>query len=230
MRPPILLILLLLASSYKAESQIDDHQLGSWYIYSWQVGLQESAFSLQGTIQDRNLRLTGDMRQLLLQAGLTYQPTNSRFQFTAGYYFLGSGDFGNERAIIGQHIIYEDASWRRAYLQRLNVTHRFRFEQRFVENQNFRTRFRYKLSMKIPLNKTSIGTGAIYVAFADELFINGQRYIGHATTVALFDRNRFDVALGYCLNHKLKIQIGPMWQTTHLLNQHQLQLVLSHKF
>lgn len=33
------------------------------------------------------------------------------------------------------------------------LTHRFRYEQRFVENQDFRTRYRYNLFINVPLNK-----------------------------------------------------------------------------
>lgn len=230
MKQVVLLILLMLAGSWEAESQINDPQLGGWYIYSWNTSLHKSPFGLEGTVQDRNRKIAGDVNQLLLQAGLTYKPENAGVKFTLGYYFLGSGEFGAETDITEQNVIYEDASLYWSFMNRIFLANRLRFEQRFVENQDFRTRFRCRLLMNIPLNKSKLEPKAFYVAICDELFINGQRSIGNGGTVEFFDRNRFYAALGYCLNNHIKLAIGSMRQTTNYAGKNQLQVILSHKF
>jgi hypothetical protein len=68
----------------------------------------------------------------------------------------------------------------------------------------------------------------IYLAFYNELFINGQRNVGNGNEVALFDRNRLYGALGYVIKEGLKIQFGVMNQTTDSLSKNQLQLSLHH--
>ena len=93
-----------------------------------------------------------------------------------------------------------------------------------------RTRYRYNLFLNIPLNQTNLDKNAIYLAFYNEIFINGQREIGNGQTVELFDRNRFYTALGYSLKDNLKVQLGYMEQTTNDLSKGQIQLSLHHTF
>jgi hypothetical protein len=69
----------------------------------------------------------------------------------------------------------------------------------------------------------------IYLAFYNELFINGQRNIGNGNSVAIFDRNRFYMAVGYLIRKGLKVQLGIMKQTTNSWSKNQLQLSLHQK-
>lgn len=229
MRPIILGVLILLLTNDPIAAQLEDQPLGGWYTYSWQASFQESPFAVQGVLQDRNGSVFGDMRQVLLQAGLSYQPVKAKVKYALGYYFLGSGEFGTASPISGQHIIYEDVTWKRAYFKRIYLSHRLRLEQRLAAQQNLRLRFRYRLSVQIPVNKPRISTGVVYLVLSDELFINGQPSSGNATTLGSFDRNRLAVGLGYCLNSKWRLQLCPMRQTTHTAQQDQLELMLSHK-
>lgn len=62
--------------------------------------------------------------------------------------------------------------------ERMYLRHRFRFEQRWVENQDLRSRFRYALFMYVSSNQTYMSQGALYLSFYNELFINGESEIG----------------------------------------------------
>jgi hypothetical protein len=68
----------------------------------------------------------------------------------------------------------------------------------------------------------------IYLAFYNELFINGERNIGDNKTVEFFDRNRLYIALGYFIKKQLKVQLGMMTQTTNNVEKNQLQLSIHH--
>ena len=68
----------------------------------------------------------------------------------------------------------------------------------------------------------------IYLAFYNELFINGERNIGDNKTVEFFDRNRLYIALGYFIKKQLKVQLGMMTQTTNNVEKSQLQLSIHH--
>ena len=110
------------------------------------------------------------------------------------------------------------------------LRHRLRFEQRWVENQDFRTRFRYNLFLDIPLNQDNLGQGAIYLSFYNELFINGERNIGNGHRVDHFDRNRFFTALGYSMTDNLRLQFGFMHQNTKTTDKTQVQFGLTQRF
>ena len=72
--------------------------------------------------------------------------------------------------------------------------------------------------------------GVIYLAFYNELFINGQRDIGDGNSVEYFDRNRFYGGVGYGLSDSLRVQFGLMNQTTDEISKNQLQFSLHHSF
>lgn len=110
------------------------------------------------------------------------------------------------------------------------LNHRFRYEQRFVDNQDFRTRYRYNIFMNVPINKTTLEKNALYLALYNELFINGQTAIDNNITVELFDRNRTYLGFGYVLKHGQRFQLGWMNQKTVTWGKGQLQLSFHHNF
>ncbi|MEM9261674.1 MAG: DUF2490 domain-containing protein, partial [Bacteroidota bacterium] len=114
--------------------------------------------------------------------------------------------------------------------KRFLITHRFRYEQRWVENQDLRTRFRYNLFLNVLLNADQLGKKALYLALYNELFINGETEIGNGREVQLFDRNRTYLGLGYGLSNKLRVQVGAMRQRTVAWGKWQTQLSLHHSF
>ena len=97
-----------------------------------------------------------------------------------------------------------------------------------MENQDFRTRYRYGVFLNIPLKKIVMEPKTLYLSFYNEIFINGQRKIGDGKTVAFFDLNRLYGAFGYVFRKGLKMQFGMMRQTTNSFGKNQLQLSLHH--
>lgn len=199
-------------------------------MYFWNTSFRNSQFGMQGDYQYRNWNLGGDLEQLLLRTGFTYTPKEAGIKFTLGYGYVLSGSYGSSKATTNESRIYQEALVPHKVGGRFFLTHRFRFEQRFVENQDFRTRYRYNLFVNVPFNKKAIEEGAIYLALYNELFMNGQRFIGDGREVAIFDRNRTYAALGYGLLENLNVQVGIMKQTTDALSKNQLQLSAHHKF
>ena len=78
-------------------------------------------------------------------------------------------------------------------------------------------------------NKEKIEKQAMYLAFYNELFLNGQRDIGNGNEVEIFDRNRTYLGLGYGITDQLRIQAGWMKQITDNWSKNQLQLSLHHR-
>ena len=225
-----LLFITLLSFSVPASAQVDEDQTGAWYMYFWNTGFGESNWGLQGDVQYRNWDLGGDLEQLLLRGGLTYSPSGENVRFTLGYGHITSGAFGEYSGTTTESRIYQEALLPQKVGSRFYLTHRFRYEQRWVESQDFRTRYRYNLFLNIPLNQADLSKNALYLALYNELFINGEREIGNGNRVEFFDRNRFYSALGYSLRDNLRVQLGYMEQTLNTFSKGQIQVSLHHTF
>lgn len=210
--------------------QVDEGQPGAWYMYFWNTTFGESKFGMQGDIQYRNWNMIGDLEQLLLRGGFTFQPANTSMKFTLGYGNITTGEFGDGTATVSESRIYQEALLPQKVGSRFYFTHRFRFEQRFVENQDTRTRWRYAIFLNIPFNRETLEKGTVYLALYNELFINGGRNIGDGRTVEVFDRNRAYGAIGLGLADNLRTQLGYMQQTTDNISKGQFQLSLHHSF
>lgn len=226
----VICLLWLTTGVAQAQSVIDDDQLGAWYMYFFTKKFKDSQFGIQGDYQFRNWNVGGDLEQLLLRTGVTYQPKNTNVTFTLGYAFISTGDFGESDSTFPEHRLYQEALLPQKVGGRFFLTHRFRYEQRWVENQDFRTRYRYSLFMNVPLNGQELKKGVVYLALYNELFINGQTDIGDGRTVQLFDRNRFYTGLGYGLRTNMRMQLGLMNQTTVAFTKPQLQVGIHHNF
>lgn len=144
--------------------------------------------------------------------------------FTLGYSNIANGEFGSSNSTTSEDRIYQEALLPQEIGSRTYLRHRFRYEQRWVENEDFRTRFRYAIFMNVPFNQDDLKRGAWYLALYNEIFINGQRDIGDGRTVEVFDRNRFYSAIGYSLRDNLQIQGGYMYQYSDSTKKGQLSL------
>lgn len=223
------LISLLFIFSKNGNAQINEDKMGAWYMYFFNTTFKESPWGIQGDLQFRNWNIGGDLEQLLVRSGLTYEPKNATIKLTLGYGNITTGSYGADNSTTAESRIYQEALWPVQFGNRVYTNHRFRYEQRFVENQAFRTRFRYNLFLNIPLNKPSMEEKTLYLALYNELFINGERNIGDGKSVAIFDRNRLYGALGYIIKKGIKVQLGVMNQTTDSWSKNQLQLSLHQK-
>ena len=225
-----LVLFLVLLNISQSHAQVNKNQTGAWYIYNWGTGFGQSRFGAQGDIQYRNWDLGGDLEQLLIRGGVSYSPSVANVKFVLGYGHITSGAFGESDDTAIEHRVFQEANLPQKLGNRIHLNHRLRYEQRWVENHDFRTRYRYNISLNLPLNQTDLSQSSIYLALYNELFINGQRDIGDGRQVELFDRNRLYGALGYSLRNNLRLQVGYMEQTTNNLSKGQLQVSLHHTF
>lgn len=212
---------------FSAKSQvIDESQMGAWYMYFFNTSHEKSKIGFQGDVQYRNWNIAGDLEQLLLRGGVTFKPEKANIKFTLGYGNITTGAFGEDNSTINESRIYQEALFPTKIGERFYLNHRLRYEQRFVEEQSLRTRYRYNLFVNVALNQKEMKEKTIYLALYDEIFINGTGMPGQN----IFDRNRAYIALGYVLKKGMKFQLGIMNQTTNTVNKNQLQLSFHHAF
>ena len=208
----------------------DEDQLGAWYMYFFNKRFEQSPWGIQGDYQLRSWNFGSDLEQLLLRTGVTYSPKNAGVTFTLGYAHITTGAFGESTDTFTESRMYQEALLPQKVGGRFLLTHRFRYEQRWVEDQDFRTRCRYNLFVNIPINNVQLTAKTVYIALYNEVFINGQRAIGDGRSVQIFDRNRAYMGVGYGLRANLRMQCGWMLQTTNDWSKGQAQVSLHHNF
>jgi len=223
-------IILLISNTITVAQSVEEDQLGAWYMYFFNENFGESQFGIQGDYQFRFWNAGSDLEQILLRTGLTYVPENTNLKFTLGYGNITSGTPGESKSKSSESRIYQELLMPTKVGERFYFTHRFRYEQRWVEGQDFRTRYRYNLFLNVPLNQEQLGKNTIYLALYNELFVNGQRDIGESRSVQLFDRNRTYLGLGYGLFDKVRVQLGWMRQTTDNWAKNQTQISFHQSF
>lgn len=209
---------------HTASAQIDESEAGAWYTYAWNTSFEQRRFGFQGDVQYRNWDSFGDLEQLLLRGGVTFRRDGGRTLYTAGLAHITAGAYGGSSATTAERRLYQEALVPGRIGRKVFLTHRFRFEQRWLDGQDFRTRLRYFFGVNIPLNQDTLGRGATYLALYNELFANLETDIGDGRRVDNFDRNRVQLAVGRGLTDDLRMQVGYMFQKTETVGKGQLQL------
>ena len=212
-----LLIILFLINILNVKSQ--ENKVGNWLIYFGNKDLN-SSLNWHHEIQHRNYDLFGELEQLLVRTGLGYD-INENNNALLGYGFIDSRNKvmeTNEILKVNEHRIYQQFISKQA-IGKIKIQHRYRFEQRFIED-NFKLRYRYFLSLNIPLLKTN---EKYYISAYNEIFIN-------ANQENTFDRNRIYGGLGYKLNSNIKLEMGYMNQIFNYSSRDQFNLICFFNF
>ena len=215
------IILFLLFSPVICLSQSSD--LGNWLIYFGNKNMKNN-WNWHHEIQYRNYNAIGDLEQLLIRTGIGYNLTENNNNLLLGYGYINSQNYiGNtdEKVGVNEHRIYQQFITRQSF-GRVSLQHRYRFEQRWIEDQDFRLRFRYFLSTNIALSNKTIIDKTWYASLYNEIFLN------HKNNV--FDRNRLYVGFGYKLNKNLKFELGYMNQFLNNDNRDQINVITFFNF
>ena len=122
-----LFLFLLTLNSTLSYSQIDQDKIGAWYMYFYNTTFKESCWGIQGDIQYRNWNTFGDLEQLLIRSGITFQPKNEKIKFTLGYGNITTGDYGTSSSTVNESRIYQEGLCPSNFGNRFYLTHRFRF-------------------------------------------------------------------------------------------------------
>lgn len=194
-----------------------DSNLGNWLIY---IGSKElkNGWNIHNEVQYRNYDAIGDLEQLLLRTGLGYNLTENNNNLLLGYgYILSENYVGDtdQKVSVNEHRIFQQFTTKQK-VGILSLSHRYRFEQRFVES-DFKMRFRYFLGLKVSLQNNEDGNNPLYLSAYNEIFLN--------TKSAIFDRNRLYGGLGYQFSKQLRLEIGYMNQFFETSSRDQINVI-----
>ncbi len=202
--------ILILAFFMPFTTFAQDSNLGNWLIYIGNKKM-DSQWNIHHEIQYRNYDAIGDLEQLLLRTGIGKNLTDGNNNLLFGYGFIRSENYAaaEEKVVVNEHRIFQQFITKQV-IGKVGVQHRYRFEQRFVED-DFKMRFRYFLGLSYPL------TESVYLSSYNEIFIN--------TRQNAFDRHRLYGGLGYKLSDKIKVELGYMNQFLSASNRDQINLI-----
>ncbi|MBT0607462.1 DUF2490 domain-containing protein [Aequorivita echinoideorum] len=181
-----------------------ESNLGAWYAYTGSKKI-DSLFNWHHEVQFRNYNAVGDLEQLLLRTGIGYNLSENNNNVLLGYAYILSQnyvDVTDEKVDVNEHRIFQQFITKQNF-NFLSLQHRYRFEQRFIES-DFRLRFRYFLSVNIPLGISIASEKPLYATAYNEIFLN--------TEETIFDRNRLYGAFGYRFNEAFRVELGYMNQ------------------
>lgn len=226
-RAPALLFLLLSGPATtvlgQSTSRVLDRNTIGWFTYNGDHQLGPRwAVHTEG--QWRRTRLGLGRQQLLGRLGVVYTLAEA-VQVSGGYTHLTTypyGDFptANQGESTPEHRAYQDISLTSTY-GRLELTHRFRLEQRWlgqlqetdpdrVAAWQYQNRARYQVAGQLPLQGATLDDDEWYVNFFDELFISFGPNVGRN----VFNQNRLSGGVGYQLRENWQVELNYLNQWT----------------
>lgn len=159
-----------------------------------------------------------DMAQIYLRFGASYKIAKY-LDFTVGfvnpYYWAPKTGEGIDK-VVPQYRLWEQAVLATPF-DHIKVYHQLRLEQRFrrgfEKGSDFKLthRFRYKLTVYVPLNKPAFQLHTLFLSMYNEIFMQA----GKSIVYNHFEDNRAFMGLGYNLSPTLQVQTGYMYTYRH---------------
>ncbi len=200
-------------SSY---SQSND--VGTWFVYFGNQKINDK-WNVQSDFQYRDYRFLGYRNQFLARGGLGYNLKPQNHNLLLGFAYIATDtydEFDINTSTKIEKRIYQQYLYKNKLGSNL-LTHRFRFEERFLPNE-FGLRVRYFISLQKPLGNKNMARKATYFSAYNELFVN--------INETQFDRNRLYAGVGFSMNESIRVETGYMIQTQKNRTKGQLQLIV----
>ena len=228
---------LMLAIVHQAQAQkVVDEQEQTWFGY-----INQSRFTdRSGLWADLHLRLTdhyvNKKTMVLTRVGYIFY-LHEQVRFMAGYtYAHRYSEWGNGR--VPEHRPWQQVQW----IERkkgFDLVQAFRVEQRFrkavddrvdTDTYIFNWRFRYNISVTIPLRGKTLVPKTPYLFISNEVNVNA----GKSIITNYFDQNRSFVGLGYQFSPSMHANLGPLFifqqspEPGHYNHTHAIRLYVYH--
>lgn len=165
-----------------------------------------------------------DMAQIYLRFGVTYSLAKYA-DLTVGvvnpYYWAPDQDDPNLDNVVPQFRTWEQLVFATPF-DHIKMYHQVRVEQRYKRDyekgSSFKLthRFRYKLTLYVPLNKPAFENHTLFLSMYNEIFIQA----GKSVVYNHLEDNRAFAGLGYNLSEQVQVQAGYMYTFRHYKGPH----------
>ncbi len=236
-------ICFIATSNLCAQKIFSDQQHG-WIMFFGNHRLTDK-ISLHTEYQWRRAEVFARWQQSLTRVGVDYKLADN-VTFTIGYGYIVTWPYGDQPVPMkfDEHRLWQTLTLTQR-TGRFYFNHRFRLEQRWVENvvtnasgppaadgYLFKERIRYRFMVNVPLSKKNMEPGVVFLSVYDEPFIQFGQHVG----ANYLDQNRLYGAFGYVVNNHCQVQAGYMHQMiikndgVRAERNHTLQLALTYNF
>jgi hypothetical protein len=197
------------------QKNISVHRLG-WTLYTGTHKITNKV-NVMTEYQWRRADGFRNWQQSLLRFGLEYE-INPKVSVMGGYAWIKTFPYGTQPILheFNEHRMFEQVNLKDK-AGRLEVQHRYRIEQRILEQYAlnssgnvvqvdpvFRNRIRYRALVMLPLSRKTMEDQTLFLSINNELFVG----FGKGIAKNPIDQNRFITALGWRFNAQTNVQVG----------------------
>lgn len=163
-----------------------------------------------------------DPMQFQFRTGADVQLVKGLSIMPLGYVYTWNPSYGKQpnQFVNNEHRIFQQVTYKH-HVGRLAFNHRARLEERFIQvhvRQNGETvsqgyhytasRFRYRMTLSVPLNNEAIGPKTWFASAYDEIFFSWGPKVSYRES----DQNRIFAGLGYQVDKKFTVMAGGFYQ------------------
>lgn len=235
MRKYLLMLIAIFAMNSLSQAQTLNQNAG--WLFLMNTTKFNDKWGMHVDFQIRTQDEWDGVRNVLIRPGVTYYINNSN-EVTVGYLLQPTFTqlVGTSNTTLTEHRIWEQYIFKHK-VSAVNLSHRFRLEQRFIERNGaddlFSQRARYFIRAVVPFKKTTEGFNeGFFGALQNEVFLNLQNK--NELNGSTFDQNRAYGAIGYRFSPKVDMEIGYMNQAingrSNNTNSNNIQLALYTRF
>ncbi|MHA4740495.1 DUF2490 domain-containing protein [Dyadobacter sp. MSC1_007] len=213
----LLLLLVNFTLPSFGQKQIDKYK-GVWSGYMAQARLSDK-WGLWFDLHARHVDFLDRWSTQIIRPGIIYYP-NENLRVMAGYTYARNFPAPGLRTVRPENRIWQQVIWTTRQ-KRLQTQQGIRIEERFnrkvandqlQDGYHFAFRFRYQITLRVPLNRDFIEANTVFLALSEEILVNAGKQI----TYNVFDQNRLFAGLGYQFTENLGVQAGYMNQFQQL--------------
>ncbi|MCF6128303.1 DUF2490 domain-containing protein [Flavobacterium sp. AS60] len=207
-----IVLLLLIYSNCFSQKTIEDQRV--WFAYTGQYKVSEKwGYHIEAQFRLDN-QLEQNLQNLFRVGGIYYL---SKSKNISGGYALVNTYSASLNEFFRENRFWEQYQHNTKWNENANtIIHRFRLEQRWVEQlaiegntTNYQNRFRYLNRNLFHITNLKSGNEEIYAVVQDEIFLNlGDNKINSK----VIDQNRFLIGLGLNYNNNIRLELGYMNQ------------------
>ncbi|MEO9802242.1 MAG: DUF2490 domain-containing protein [Reichenbachiella sp.] len=196
---------------------------GAWFGFYTKYHFNDK-WAYYGEYHVRRRNGFDDMAQIYLRFGVTYSLAKYA-DLTVGvvnpYYWAPDQDDPNLDKVVPQFRTWEQLVFGTPF-DHIKMYHQIRLEQRYKRDYEkgsgfeLTHRFRYKLTLYVPLNKPAFENHTLFLSLYNEIFIQA----GKTVIYNHLEDNRAFAGLGYNLSEQVQVQAGYMYTFRHYKGPH----------
>lgn len=202
--------------------------LSGWYAWEGRWQPEHGRWGVDIDLQLRDFQIADDFAQASIRGGVFAAPTALPLRFTVGGAWFANGRVGEDGPLSVERRLYQTLDFAQPLAPAVRLVHRARAEQRWFEDQGFRTRYRYRLGVETRI--AGEGDRALFFIVSDEVLLNGETRLDDGRPIDRLDANRSYLAVNAPLRNATRIEVGYLNVNGGFAPLHRLRITVKTRF